>query len=203
MPSLKEIVPAALTPLVNANMAGLVIGAMWVGTAMQWPVIGIGIVVACFSSYIIPLLMIPVGVFSHFLMVYKGKKQKDREQLMFVLSVSYILLFLTLWCVGIFEFVTTRVSPDAARAAGLVWADSVAMLPLLMWINRDRGNIFIMTLVETAQIALLLLSAIRFVGIETSFWSSSAVFGGLLSLVAVLLAARERESLKNPAGDPH
>ena len=194
--SLKKIVPAVMTPLMNANIAGLVIGAVWVGITMQWRVIGVGVIVISFSSYFIPILVIPAGIFSHFLIACREKKQKNMEQFMFVLSISYILLFLTMWCVSILEYITNRVSPDA-QAAGLIWANSVAMLSLLRWINRDRENLLIMTLVESAQIAFLLLFAIKFAGIETSFWISSAIFFGFLSLVAVLLAISEKISVKS------
>ena len=195
--SLKKIVPAALTPLMNANIAGLVMGAVWVGITMQWKVIGIGIVVVAFSPYFIPILMIPAGILSHFMIIYREKKQENKEQLMFVLSIFYILLFLTIWCVSILEFITTRVTPDA-QMGGLIWTNAVAMLPLLMWINRDLENFFIMTLVESTQIAFLLLFTIKFAGIETSFWISSAIFGGFLSLVTILLAVNEKISAKNP-----
>ena len=193
---LKKIVPAAFTPLMNVNIAGLVIGAVLVGTTTQWKIIGIGVIIIVFSPYLIPFLMVPVGIFSHFMMIYRGSKQENREQLMFVLNISYILFFLTMWCVCIFEFIITSVTPDA-QTAGLILANSVAMLSLLMWINRDRENLFIMTLVEAAQIAFLLLFAIKLAEIETSFWISSAIFGGFLSLTAILFAAGEKTSVKN------
>ena len=202
MSSFKEIILVALTPLIKINMAGLIIGAIWVGMTMQWTVIGIGIIVACFSSNFIPLLMVPVGIFSHFMVVYRGTKQKNKEQLMFVLSVAYILLFLTMWCVSILEFVITRIDVDV-MAGGLIWANSIAMLPLLMWIDRDHENILIMTLIETAQIAILLLSAIKFVWVETPFWMVYLVFGGILSIMAVLMAVNDKKSVKNSKENSH
>ena len=193
IPSLKKIIHAVMTPLININMAGLVIGAIWVGITLQWPVIGIGVIIACFSSYLIPLLLIPIGIFSHFLMVYKEKKQKNKEQLMFILIISYILLFITMWCINILEFIMARVALDA-QEAGMLWANSVAMLPLLMWINQDRENFLLMTLIEAAQIAFLLIFAIKLSGIEISFWTSSAIFGGFLSFVAILLTTNKKHS---------
>jgi len=192
---LKKIVLAALTPLMRANIVGLVIGAMWVGMTMQWKLIGIGLITACLSSYLIPILLMPVGIFSHLMLVFSRMRQKSMEQLMFVLSVAYILLFLTMWCVCILDFVMTYIGMGSV-VGGLIWADSIAMLPLLLWINRDRGNIFILIIVEAAQIAILLLSAIKLVGIDTQFWTSVAIFGGFLSLVAVLLAIDEKKSMK-------
>ncbi len=195
MPSLKKIVSAVLTPLMRVNIAGLVIGATWVGMTMQWKVIGIGIITFCFSSYIIPILLIPVGLFSHFMLFCNKAKQKVIEQLMFVLSIAYILLFLTMWCVSILYFAITYVAIDY-MVGGLIWANSIAMLSLLWWINKDRKNIFILTLVETAQIVMLLLSAIKLAGIDMQFWTSASVFGGFLSFVAILLAVYEKKFMK-------
>ncbi len=186
----ENIIPALLTPLLSLNLAGMAAGAAWLGALSQWQVIWLGGLMLFFSPFIVPVLMMPAGIFSHFMALYSNNGRKDRERLMLVLSIAYILLFLTLWCVGIFEYITARVQPDA-RWAALLWANTAALAPLLIWSSRDRKNIFIMTLVETAQAALLILSAITVFGLDTPFWLSCGILGVILAVVPAVQAFNE------------
>jgi hypothetical protein len=142
----KNIISSLLTPLLFANLAGLGAGTVWLGAVSQWQVIWLGVMAVLFSPYIIPILLMPAGIFSHFMLLYQNAGQKKKERWMFILSLAYILLFMTLWCTGIFGYVTASVKPQALFAA-LLFGSSAAMLPLLIWAQRDRSNSFVMTLV--------------------------------------------------------
>jgi hypothetical protein len=150
-----------------------------------------------FSPLIIPVLAIPAGIFSHFMGVYRDARQPDKERTMFILSLSYIILFITLWCISIFDYVTHSVSPQA-MGAGVLWADTAALGPLLWWSSRDRNNIFIMTMVETAQVAMIVLAAVRLLSGDSSFWLSFTIFGTIMAAVAAGQAVYE-EKLLNKA----
>jgi hypothetical protein len=154
-----------------------------------------------FSSTIIPILLMPAGIFSHFMALYNAAKRPDKERTMFLLSLSYIILFLTFWCTGIFEYVTHSVEPKAL-GAGVLWASTTALAPLLWWSSRDRNNIFIMTMVEMAQIATIALSAARLLWGESSFWLSFGVFGVFLASVAGVQAVYEEKFLKKTGAEP-
>ncbi len=192
MASLKKTVSGLLTPILYLNLAGLAVGAVWLGVMAQWQVVWVGVMALLFAPYIIPILIIPAGILSHFMSLYRAAQRPDKERLMFTLSLAYILLFLTLWCVSIFEYVTHSVVPQAVHAA-LLWADSAALVPLLLWTNRDRGNIFIMTMVEVAQLAIVVLSAVRLLDGATSFWPSFSIFGGIMALAAITQAVYEKK----------
>lgn len=189
----KKMIPLLLTPLLYVNLAGMVAGAVWLGVLSQWNVIWIGIVSLFFSPYIIPILMMPAGILSHFMALHGKAGRKDRERLMLVFSLAYILLFLTLWCVGIFGYVTENVRPDALPA-GLLWANAAALAPLLRWACRDRKNIFIMTLVEAAQAVLLVLSAVMLFYGRGSFWTPYVIFFGIMAFVIAVQAFFEEKS---------
>lgn len=179
-------------------MAGLAAGAVWVWLTAQWQVIWLGLAAITFSPYIIPLLMIPAGILSHFMTIYQAAARRGKEQLMFVLSVAHILLMMTLWCVGIFIYVTHSVRPEFTATA-LLWANVTAMTPLLIWINRDRANIFILFMVETAQAALWVLMLAKIWGDITSFWGSFLIFFGIIAGVAAIQGVYEEKFKQKPA----
>jgi hypothetical protein len=108
---------------------------------------------------------------------------------------------MTLWCIGIFDYVTLSVSPHALDA-GLLWASTVALSPLLWWSSRDRNNVLIMTLVEIAQIAMIAVSLIRLFAGESSFWMSFAIFGGIAACLTAIEAFYEEKHMNNPEETP-
>lgn len=188
-------------PLLTLNLAGLALAALWLGVQSQWQVVWLGFVMLIFSPYIIPTLLIPAGIFSHFIGVYNAQQQPDKERMMFILSLSYIILFMTFWCVGVFEYVTHSVQPKALLA-GLLWASTAALEPLLWWSSRDRSNIFIMTMVEAAQLAILALAAIRLMTGASSFWLSFAEFGAIMAVVAAGQAIYEDKFMNKTKVEP-
>ncbi len=191
MQALKNIVSRLLIPLLTLNLAGLAAAALWLVSYSQWQVIWIGFMMLLFSSNIIPLFLIPAGVFSHFMNLYRAAQRPQKEKTMFFLSVAYILLFLTFWCTGIFEYVTYSVLPRAA-GAGVLWACTAALTPLLWWSSRDRDNIFIMLMVEGAQLAMIAVVAARLLAGVTSFWTYFAVFGTVMAAIAATQAVYEK-----------
>ena len=118
---------------------------------------------------------------------------------MFLSSLAYLILFLTLWCAGLFEYITHSVAPFALYA-GLLWACTAAVSPLLWWSSRDRDNLFIMTMVEGAQAAIIVLSIVRLAFGESSFWSSFAVLGGIIGLLTAAQVIYEEKFLKKMEG---
>ena len=170
-------------PLLGVNLAGLAAAALMLVSQGQAQVIWLGFIMLAFSPFIIPILLIPAGIFSHFMTVYAAAGKASRERLMFILSLGYSILFLTFWCTGIFNYVTHSVAPQALRD-GVLWAGAAALAPLLWWSSRDAGNTFVMMMVEMAQVAMIALSAVRLLVGESSFWTSFCAFGGFLVLVA-------------------
>jgi hypothetical protein len=188
-------------PLFGLNLAGLCIGGVWLISEGQMQVIWLAFVMLFFSPFLIPILLIPAGVFSHYMALYGSAGRKDRESLMFFLSLGYIILFLTFWCMGIFEYVTHNVAPHAV-SPGVLWACTAAMMPLLWWSRRDAHNFFIMMMVEAAQLVMIALSAERLLNGERPFWHLLGIFGGLLVLVAAMQSIYEKNFMNKAGGDP-
>jgi hypothetical protein len=200
--SLKKIVSAIIAPLLYLNLAGLAAGAVWLGVLAQWQVIWLGFLMIFFSPYIIPILMVPAGVCSHFMTLYGVAQRRQHERLMFVLTIGYILSFVTFWYVGVFEYVMQSVVLPQARFAALLWANTAALTPLLMWASRDRNNIFVMTMTEMAQVAALALTLLCLTGVVPAFWTAAAIFGGILALAATLQAVYEEKFMRKSADPP-
>jgi hypothetical protein len=179
--SLKSIVTRFHKPLFAINLAMLAVSAAWLSDFSQWQVMWIGVVMLLFSPMIIPLILLPAGIFSHFMTVYHAMNDPRRERHMFVLSLGYIILFLALWCAGIFDYVMQNVSPRAAEPA-VLWADAAAMAPLLWWSSRDTNNIFILLLVQSAQLGVIGLAAVW-------LWHGPIPFGLMFPGFTVYLAA--------------
>ncbi len=172
------------------NLAGLALGAAWLGSQTQWQVIWVGVVMMFFSPYIIPILVIPAGIFSHFMIAFRSAQRPDKEKTMFFLSLAYLTLFLTAWCAGVFEYVTHSVALRAI-GAGLLWSCTTAMAPLLWWSSRDRSNTFVMTMVEVAQCAMIILSIVRLLCGDIPFELSFAVLGGIIGSATAAQAVYE------------
>jgi hypothetical protein len=185
VPLFKNIIPALLTPLLWFNLAGMAMAAVWLGALSQWQVLWLGVLMVIFSPYVIPILMIPAGIFSHFMALHQKAGNAARERWMFLAAIAYVVFFLSVWCAGIFTYVTHVVVRPEALLAALLWAGSSSMAPLLMWSSRDRGNVFIMTLVEAAQPGVWILCVARvLLGAEVFFWASYIIFGVLMGGVA-------------------
>jgi hypothetical protein len=189
--AIKTTLSSLLKPLLFANLAGLGAGGVWLGALSQWQVIWIGVMAVIFSPYIIPLVLMPAGIFSHFMLLYQKAGQLKKERLMFIFSLIYILLFLTFWCTGIFEYVAGSVRAEAFFAA-LLFGSSAAVLPLLLWSHRDRNNTFVMILVEAAQAGVLMLVVARLFGFVPPFWLSFLMLGGIMVSVTMVQAAYEK-----------
>ncbi|MCE9507107.1 MAG: hypothetical protein K8R48_02170 [Alphaproteobacteria bacterium] len=199
---IKRIVSFLFMPLLYINLAGLAAGAVWLAALSQWQFVGFGVVIAFFLPQLIPVLLMPAGILSHFMSLHQSAGRQGKAQAMFILSVAYILLFMTLWCVSIFVYAMGGAGPGT-RWAVLLCASAAAVLPLFLWSSHDRGNIFIITMVEMAQAGILLLGAVRLWGIALSFWPSFAVFGGLLALAALIQAVYEEKVMNKPVAGPH
>ncbi|MBI3440642.1 MAG: hypothetical protein HY052_02370 [Proteobacteria bacterium] len=191
----QDIIAACLLPLLYLNLAGMAVGAIWIVALSQWPVLWVGIFAVIFSPYLIPILMIPAGILSHFMGLYQKAGQAAKERRMYVSSLAYIIMFLALFCVIIFQFVTRNVAP-AALAPGLLWAATSAMTALLIWASRDRGNVLIVTMVVAAQLAMLVLVLLRFFSGPLPFWMTVALCGGVIALVTTARIRHEKKALR-------
>lgn len=176
-----------LTPLLVANLLGLVAGAMWLGLGGQWSTMGLGLFTVLFApALVIPILLVPAGVLSHFIGLYQAQGRKRAERLALLGSLGYIVLFLALWCAGIFSFVTADVS-GAALPPAVLWGACCAMAPLFLWSYRDRSNVFVMFMVEVAQACVLAAAALRLAGYPSlPFAFAAAGFFVVLALAAAL-----------------
>jgi hypothetical protein len=194
VPPLKDIVARLLTPLLYVNLAGLSGAALWLASLSQWQVMGIGVAMIFISPYIIPILVMPAGIFSHYMLAFREIQRPDKERTMLLCSLAYIVLFLTFWCIGIFDYVTASIHPLALHA-GLLWASTASVSSLLWWSSRDRSNVLVMTLVEIAQVAMIAVSAIRLLSGGLSFWTAFAIFGGIAASLTALQVFYEEKYL--------
>lgn len=195
MPSLKSIVTGLQKPLFALNLAGMAVSAAWLTSVGQWQVMWLGVAMLLFSPMIIPLLLMPAGIFSHFMSVYRSVNNHKRERLMFVLSLAYIILFLALWCTGIFDYVAQNVAPQAAQPAAL-WSCAAAIAPLLWWSSRDMNNTFILLLVQVTELGMIGLSAVWLLHGAISFGLMFPALAVFLAAIALVMGLYEKRAAK-------
>ncbi len=184
-----------LTPLLYANLGALGLSGLWLGAMSQWQVIWIGMMGLILSPYLIPILLMPAGIFSHFMVRHQVTKRKSAERGMFLCSLAYVLFFMTLWSAGIFDYVLASTQPIALVPA-LAWGAAGAITPLLLWASRDRTNLFVSQMVEAAQGAVLVLVALRLFGIDLSFGRTFLLVGAIMVATAVGEAFYEKIFMK-------
>lgn len=182
-------------------MAGLALGALGLASTNQWQYVGLGIMAIFLSPYVIPILMLPAGLFSYFMTLYGNAGLKDKEQAMFFLSTAYIVAFMTFWCAGIFYYVTYAAQTQTLLA-NVFWGAVVSVMPLLWWSSRDRENLFILTLAEIAQLAVIVLVLCRYFELVTSFWPMALVVASIVGGFTGLQALHENKAPKKTDGSP-
>lgn len=176
-------------------MAGMAVGAVWLVAIGQWQYIGIGIMAIFFSPYILPILILPAGMFSFFMVTYANAGRKDKERVMFMLSLAYILAFMAVWCAGLFYYATYAAQPQTLPA-NIFWGVIVSVMPLLWWSSQDRENLFILSLVEIMQVAVLVLAACRYFELVTGFWPMVFLVGVIGSSLLGLQVLYEKKVTK-------
>jgi hypothetical protein len=184
--SLKAHFPALVMGLLFLNLTGMAAGAGWLAVLSQWPVIGLGVTVLIFSPYILPILMVPAGIFAHLAAAHESQGRTGRSKKLYVCSLLYLVAFVSLWSAGIFVYILTNVQAGTSPAAVLIWANSTAMAPLFLWAVRDRSNAFIAALVIEAQVTMLILlgGALTPLAAQLShpFWDSLAIYAVLMAV---------------------
>lgn len=183
-PSFKTVADKLLSLLIYANIAAMAAAALWLGLARQWQVVWIGVVMLLASPYVVPIALIPSGIFAHFMSAFHARGDVGKERLMFLCTVGYLIGFISLWCASVFAYVMNNIAPQAV-AVGLLWSATSAVLPLLWWAARDRGNLFIMILVEAAQLAVFVPVIAHLKTGDTSFWPCFFSIVAVLALEAV------------------
>ena len=194
MKSYRNIVLSVVEPLTYINLLGMAVGALSLISVSQWQVLRVGTFLVIFSQYIIPILMIPAGIFSHFMVMFQDSKQVKKEKLMFFLSIAYILSFISVWCIFIFWIVVSKIS-DVNLLISFIWANSAALFPLFLWAKKDKNNIFIISLVELAQVSLLIVSVLNITYKGMTFFDCLFSFLGFMISAVVLQGFFDKKSL--------
>lgn len=177
-------------PLLYANMAGMAAGGVWIGLAAQWHVIWVGVVMVFVAPFILPVLIIPAGVFSHYMVFFHNTGKRVHERVMYACSIGYVVLFASLFSTAVFSAVARSVAP-AAQGAGILWGAVSALLPLLLWASRDVSNVFVSTVVVAAQVALFFLVAAWLYAGALPFWMAAALSCSVTALITVIRIKKE------------
>ena len=162
MSKIKELSVKAVMPLLYINLLGMLIGGGYLFAVGTWRIVLSFLILLTFSSYIIPIILIPAGILSHFMVLYQNAKQAAKEKLMFVLAMAYMLAFITLWCGLIFGAIVGSAGA-VYKPLALVFAVSAAMAPIFLWVRHDPNNFFIIMLAEVTQLAMVILAVILLV----------------------------------------
>lgn len=192
MTLLKKLVSSALTPLLNLNIAGMALAVLWLGSLEQWQVLGVGVGLVLFSPFVIPIVLLPAGIFSRYMMFFHQMGRPRGERVMLLLSLGYVIAFITMWCVYFFDFVVHAVLLPQAHLPALLWGVTGALGPLLWWVSKDRENIFIITVIEAAQVGLLGLALARLF-YDVTFWPALLGLGVFLALIAAAVGLWEKK----------
>lgn len=188
--------------LLFLNLTGMAAGAGWLAVLSQWSVIGLGVTVLIFSPYILPILMVPAGIFAHLAAAHESQGRISRSKKLYLCSLAYLVGFISLWCSGIFVYILTNVQAGTSPAATLIWANSTALAPLFLWAVRDRSNVFIATIVIEAQVTMLLLLGVMLSSLAaqlTSFFLGSlAIYAAVMAVCVFGQYFYDSRSAKNP-----
>ncbi len=179
-------------------MAALIVSAAWLVSLSLDDVLFIPFILAVLSPLFIPLLAIPAGIFSHFMVAYAAAGQRKKERVMLFCSFGYLVALIAVWCALMFNFVVHRI-PISAAKPGLLWAEAVSVSPLLWWANNDRKNVLTMVMVLAAQAGIIVLcGALLAMPVPVSFWRVFFLIGGTVTAVTAGRMFYEEKFLRKP-----
>lgn len=185
---------AALKPLLFINILLMLVAALWLGMLGHFRGIWVGVAGFLFGPFLLfPMLLLPAGIFAHFMGLYQEAGKSDKERQMFIASIAYIILFLTLWAAGIFSFLLEGAA-ESAQIPNILLAAAAVAGPLWLWASRDRENYFILLLVLAVQGAVVFLSLCAALMEEADFFLSALITAGTCALAAYLQNLIERQS---------
>ena len=181
----KELVYKLADRLTKANLMGVVIASFWVlsnsGFVSASPVIAVLIL----YRFLLPVLVFPSTIFSNFMIFFNYKEKFKLEKLMLTLSMSWLNAAISIWVAVIFYFAVNRFSRGYVEA-GALWGATVAMSSLLMWVQIDKENPFLVSVIEALQIAVIALAVYRINVEEISFWGMFLCLFSIMSCFSLL-----------------
>ncbi len=198
MSSGKNVLSRFFLSLFYLNMAAMVAGAAWLVSLSLVGVLSIPFIVAILSPLFLPLLAVPAGIFSHFMVAYASAGQRTKERVMLFCTFGYLVALIAAWCALLFNFVVQRV-PVAAAQPGLLWAAAVSISPLLWWANNDRKNVLTMVMVLAAQAGIIALCvALLATPFLVTFWRVFFLIGGTVTAVTAGRMFYEEKFMRKP-----
>jgi hypothetical protein len=94
------------------NMFGGVVATIWLAITGQWWVIGLGVVGLFASTFVLSLAMLPAIALAAPSLI-AAKRGHSRAAVVFgAIPIMYTNAVITVWCVGVMYFLTSRAAPS-------------------------------------------------------------------------------------------
>jgi hypothetical protein len=198
---LSDLVKKSLDPLVNINLAGMAVGAIWLvyrnRLGAAWP----GVLGLVLSPVIFPMLLIPAAFFAGMMTILE-KSNKLLEALMKLLSVLYLITMMSFYEVLMFYFLTG--SPEKPAS---IYAVAAGVAPWAALARQDRDNLFFTGLILMMQVSAIVLvvfnETFRLKDFDVKFliiWSTMVLLVTIQALYEKLVL--ERKLARTPAETP-
>ncbi len=181
----KSLVLSALEPFTYINMLAMAGSAVWLIFTPYYLLISFGALVLVFYQFIMPIALMPAGFFSNFMIFFQKMGKPKLENAFLVASISYLLLFLSFWCVLVLNISLSRIG-EGGILPGVIFANAAAFTTLFLWVREDKENFFMIRLVQSAQIIMILLTIVKVLAMEITFWQQIGFFFASLSTVVLL-----------------
>jgi hypothetical protein len=201
MKALMGFITALAIPLMILNTLGGIVSGIWLAILGEWGAVGMGILFYFGSTWLLSFALMP-SLLLAVSALYCGEKGKTFGCVCFwVLSITYILGLVTIWCCGIL-YLFVKDATASSLIPRLIWSYGVATGPWAYMASKDQGqgggdfaSIIATFLAELAYVVIILLvlfSSLTLLGAIKVFGGFMAV-GFFLQLAVVVMIQKEEK----------
>jgi len=115
-----------LAPLALLNMFGLIVAGVWLAVLGQWGTIGVGVALLLVSTFAMGIALLPQMVLGLPAIWCLQRGHKFFGLVFGSISIAYLNVLITVWCVGSLWYFMSRVTCQAEVIPTLIWSYSVA-----------------------------------------------------------------------------
>ena len=139
MGTLQKVITSVCIPLMLLNMFGGIVAGVWLAILGKWGIIGWGVASFFISSSLIGFAMAPGLLFAIPAIAFHEKGIKVGFYLFSFLGALYMVVILTVWCMGVLDFFIDKADAGSLYAT-LLWSYGVATGPLSYLTNRETQS---------------------------------------------------------------
>jgi hypothetical protein len=174
-----------IVPIFIINCLGGIISGIWLVILGEWGLIGYGMLAAMMGGFIIPLAILPSAIFALPAVALMTKGHKFIGYMIGTLSVTYIMIVLSAWCLIVLTTYADQATPDSIIPI-LIWSYGVALGPISYLAHEElqSGNELSGLSTFFLQIAYFItILVIIFVGINV--FHALVIFGVVMTVAII------------------